>query len=35
MFRDKNKTLSDDEINNVMKNIVLELENTLHAELRK
>ena len=35
MFRDKNKTLSDDEINNVMKNIVSELENTLHAELRK
>ena len=35
MFRDKNKTLNDDEINNVMKNIVLELENTLHAELRK
>ena len=35
IFRDKNKTLSDEEINNVMDAIISELEKTLHAELRK
>lgn len=35
IFRDKNKTLSDEEINNVMDSIVSELEKTLGAELRK
>jgi len=35
IFRDKNKTLSDDEINNTMKTIISELEKTLGAELRK
>lgn len=35
IFRDKNKTLSDEEINQVMANIVTELEKTLGAELRK
>ena len=35
IFRDKNKTLSDEEINNVMDSIISELEKTLHAELRK
>ena len=34
-FRDKNKTLSDEEINTVMENIIAELEKTLGAELRK
>ena len=34
-FRDKNKTLSDDEINVTMSNIISELEKTLGAELRK
>ena len=35
MFRDKNKTLSDEEINTVMNSIIAELEKTLNAELRK
>lgn len=35
IFRDKNKTLNDEEISNVMTNIVAELEKTLGAELRK
>ena len=35
IFRDKNKTLSDEEINNVMDAIISELEKTLHAELRR
>ena len=35
MFRDKNKTLSDEEINIVMNSIIEELEKTLNAELRK
>lgn len=35
IFRDKNKTLSDEEINGMMENIVSELEKTLGAELRK
>ena len=35
IFRDKNKTLSDEEINDVMDSIISELEKTLHAELRK
>ena len=35
MFRDKNKTLSDEEINTVMNSIIEELEKTLNAELRK
>ena len=35
IFRDKNKTLSDEEINNVMDSIISELEKTLHAELRR
>ena len=34
-FRDKNKTLSDAEINTVMENIIAELEKTLGADLRK
>ena len=34
-FRDKNKTLNDEEVNNTMENIVFELEKTLGAELRK
>ncbi len=34
-FRDKNKTLSDEEINNIMEGIILELEKTLGATLRK
>lgn len=34
IFRDKNKTLSDDEINSIMNNIITELEKTLEAELR-
>lgn len=35
IFRDKNKTLSDEEINTIMEAIVSELEKTLGAELRK
>lgn len=35
IFRDKNRTLSDDEINVVMENIISELKKTLSAELRK
>ena len=34
IFRDKNKTLSDNEINSTMENIIAELEKTLGAELR-
>lgn len=35
IFRDKNKTLSDQEINTTMESIITELEKTLGAELRK
>ena len=35
IFRDKNRTLSDDEINVVMENVISELQKTLNAELRK
>lgn len=35
IFRDKNKTLSDEEINRTMEEIIAELEKTLGAELRK
>lgn len=35
IFRDKNRTLSDEEINVVMENIINELQKTLNAELRK
>ena len=35
IFRDKNKTLSDEEINTTMEAIITELEKTLGAELRK
>lgn len=35
MFRDKNKTLSDEEVNTIMKSIIEELEKNLGAELRK
>lgn len=35
IFRDKNKTLSDEEINRTMESIIAELEKTLGAELRK
>ena len=35
IFRDKNKTLGDEEINTVMDDIVLELEKKIGAELRK
>ena len=35
IFRDKNKTLSDEEINNIMDGIIAELEKTLGASLRK
>ena len=35
IFRDKNKTLSDEEINNIMDGIIGELEKTLGASLRK
>lgn len=35
IFRDKNKTLSDEEINNIMDGIIAELEKTLGANLRK
>jgi len=34
IFRDKNKTLSDDEINVVMESVILELEKVLNAKLR-
>ena len=34
-FRDKNKTLSDEEVNIAMENIIAELEKTVGAELRK
>ena len=34
-FRDKNKTLTDEEINNVMQDLIADLEKTLGAELRK
>ncbi len=35
IFRDKNKTLSDEEINNIMNDIITELEKKLDATLRK
>lgn len=35
IFRDKNKTLSDEEINTIMKTVVCELQKELGAELRK
>ena len=35
IFRDKNQTLSDDEINKIMENIIIQLENKLSATLRK
>lgn len=35
IFRDKNKTLSDEEINTIMENIIADLEKNLNAELRK
>ena len=35
IFRDKNKTLSDEEINQVMESIISELEKQLGANLRK
>lgn len=35
IFRDKNRTLSDEEINDVMENVINELQRTLNAELRK
>ena len=35
IFRDKNKTLSDEEINSTMESIICELEKALGAELRK
>ena len=35
IFRDKNKTLSDEEINKTMNEIIAELEKKLNAELRK
>lgn len=35
IFRDKNKTLSDDEINQIMEEIIAELEKQLNATLRK
>lgn len=34
-FRAKNKTLNDDEVNEVMENVIKELEKSLGAELRK
>ena len=34
-FRDKSKTLSDDEVNQTMENIISELEKEFNAELRK
>ena len=35
IFRDKNKTLSDEEINKTMEEIITELEKKLNAQLRK
>ena len=35
IFRDKNKTLQDEEINSIMESIVIELQKSLNAELRK
>ncbi len=35
IFRDKNKTLSDEEINTIMEDVVCELQKELGAELRK
>ena len=35
IFRDKNKTLSDEEVNSLMEAIITELEKSLGAELRK
>ena len=35
IFRDKNKTLSDEEINTIMEAVVCELQKELGAELRK
>lgn len=35
IFRDKNRTLSDEEINVIMENIINELQKILNAELRK
>ena len=35
IFRDKNKTLSDEEINKTMESIIVELEKVVGAELRK
>lgn len=35
IFRDKNKTLNDEEVNNTMNNIITALEKELSAELRK
>ena len=35
IFRDKNKTLSDEEINQIMEDIIAELEKQLGATLRK
>ncbi len=35
IFRDKSKTLADEEINKIMEDIILELEKSLGAELRK
>ena len=35
IFRDKNKTLSDEEINTIMEDVVFELQKELGAELRK
>ena len=34
-FRDKNKTMSDEEINPIMEQIIKELEEKLNAKLRK
>ena len=34
-FRDKNKTLQDEEINKIMETIISELEKQLGAELRR
>ena len=34
-FRDKNKTLQDEEVNNIMNSITEELEKQIGAELRK
>ena len=35
IFRDKNKTLSDEEINTIMEDVVCELQKELGTELRK